>query len=241
MIPSSCPVCQAPTHPQIITADFVAITAAAFADSINPCAIAVLLILLATILAAGERSKALKSGLAFVLALYLAYFLLGLGLLSFLQLANLAGIFHKIIGSLAILIGIFNIKDFFWYGGGGFVMEIPRSWRPTLKKLLKRATSPPVAFLIGLVVTLFELPCTGGPYIFALGLLSNNYSWSTIIPILLYYNLIFILPLIAIILLIYFGLSTTQKADAWKEKNIRILHLITGIIMIALGVWVFLH
>ncbi len=215
------------------------ITGAAFVDSINPCAIAVLLILLATLVSAGDKKKAVKTATAFIAALYLTYFALGIGLIGVLNLSGFATIFHQFIGILAIVIGVFNIKDFFWYGGGGFAMEIPRRWRPKLKEMLGKATSPVSAFFIGIVVTLFELPCTGGPYIFVLGLLSQNLSWFEIIPILLYYNLIFILPLIVLSGLIYFGYSSIEGTHAWKERNIKMLHLVAGIIMIILGIWVY--
>jgi len=225
------PVNLAPTIPVV--------TGAAFVDSINPCAIAVLLILLGTLMVTGDRKKALKTGVAFISALYLTYFALGIGLIGILNLSGFAKIFHQFIGIIAMAVGVFNIKDYFWYGGGGFVMEIPRSWRPRLKNLLSKATSPVTAFSIGIIVTLFELPCTGGPYIFVLGLLSQNLSWIKVIPILLYYNLVFVFPLIILSGLIYFGYSTVEKADIWKEKNIRVLHLVAGIIMIILGGWVY--
>jgi len=231
-------VCQIP-NPVNLSPTFPVITGAAFVDSINPCAIAVLLILLATLLATGNKKKALKTGAAFILALYLTYFILGIGLIGVLNLSGFASVFHQFIGILAIIIGIFNIKDFFWYGGGGFAMEIPRAWRPKLKEMLGKATSPISAFLIGIVVTLFELPCTGGPYMFVLGLLSQNMPWVKVIPILLYYNLVFVLPLIILNVLIYFGYSSVEGTQTWKEKNIRILHLVAGIIMVVLGIWVY--
>jgi cytochrome c biogenesis protein CcdA len=218
---------------------FWVIAGAAIVDSINPCAIAVLLILLTALIAQNDKKKVLKLGFVFILSIFIAYFLLGIGLLGVVNVTHLAGPFHRIIGFLAIIIGIFNIKDFFRYGAGGFVMEIPRSWRPKLKALLNSVTSAPAIFAIGFLVTLFELPCTGGPYLFVLGLLSQNIDWVRIVPILILYNLVFVLPLIIITFLIYLGYSSTEKADKWKEKNIRVLHLIAGIIMVLLGLWVF--
>lgn len=235
----SCLVCGPVPTPIPTAPSWWVITSAAFVDSINPCAIAVLLILLGALLATRDKRRALTIGLFFIMALYLSYFLLGLGFLSVLQLSVLASIFHHFIGALAIIIGLLNIKDFFWYGGGGFVMEIPRSWRPTLQKLLKGVTSPLGAFLMGFAVTAFELPCTGGPYIFVLGLLANRFSWQKVLPILLYYNLIFVFPLLLITGLIYAGYSTVERATAWKERNLRLLHLIAGLIMVSLGIWVF--
>jgi cytochrome c biogenesis protein CcdA len=208
---------------------------AALVDSINPCAIAVLLILMTALLVTGNKKRAIKSGLAFTLSIYIAYFLFGLGLFSAIQISGLSYYFYKIIGVLAIIIGLANIKDFFWYGGAGFVMEIPRKWRPKLKEMLGKVTSPLGAFLMGFVVCLFELPCTGGPYIVILGLLADKMTMWSSIPILLLYNLVFVLPLIIITLLIYSGFANVENATKWKDKNIRILHLIAGLIMLILG------
>jgi len=137
---------------------------------------------------------------------------------------------------LAVIIGLANIKDFFWYGGGGFVMEIPRAWRPALKKMLSSVTSPFGAFLMGFAVCLFELPCTGGPYIVILGLLAERMTMFASIPLLLMYNLFFVLPLIIITFMIYLGFANVEKTTEWKERNIRKLHLIAGLIMFILGV-----
>ena len=54
------------------------------------------------------------------------------------------------------------------------------------------------------------------------------------------YNLFFIAPLIMVTFLLYFGMSTTESAGKWKDRNIRKLHLIAGIVMLALGLIVFL-
>jgi cytochrome c biogenesis protein CcdA len=212
------------------------VVGAALVDSINPCAIAVLLILMSALLIAGNKKKSLRAGLAFTISIYIAYFLFGLGLFSALKISGLSFWFYKLIGIIAIIIGLANIKDYFWYGGGGFVMEIPRNWRPKLKDMLGKVTSPLGAFLMGFVVCLFELPCTGGPYIVILGLLANRMTMWASIPILLLYNLVFVLPLIVITLLLYFGFANVENATKWKDNNLRILHLIAGLIMLVLGV-----
>ena len=218
------------------TISMLTVIGAALVDSINPCAIAVLLILLSALLVTGERKRALKAGIAFTISIYIVYFLFGLGLFSALQITGLSYWFYKFIGLLAIIIGILNIKDFFKYGAGGFVMEIPKKWRPSLQRLLRGVTSPIGAFFMGFLVCLFELPCTGGPYIFVLGLLAEKTTRLMATPILLIYNLFFILPLIIITLFVFWGFTTVEKAKAWKERNIRLLHLIAGLIMVALGI-----
>lgn len=75
-------------------------------------------------------------------------------------------------------------------------------------------------------------------FIIASGKLSILKFFETI-PWLLIYNLIFITPMIIVTLIIYFGISTVDKVSGWKEKNIRNLHLIEGIILSLLGIAMF--
>ena len=143
-----------------------------------------------------------------------------------------------IVAALAILIGLFNLKDYLWYGKW-FTMEVPLSWRPALQKLIKGVTSVPGAFLIGFVVSLFLLPCTSGPYIVILGLLAKAAARNYAISLLLLYNFIFVLPMLLITLAIYFGFTTTEKAEEWRQKRLKVLHLIAGIIILLLGIGMF--
>ena len=68
-------------------------------------------------------------------------------------------------------------------------MEVPISWRPRLKAVIKGITSVPGAFLVGFVVSLFLLPCTSGPYIVILGLLAKTTTRNYALLLLLLYNL----------------------------------------------------
>jgi len=214
-----------------------AVVAAAAVDAINPCAFAVLIILLATILAAGKdnRRKVLYAGLAFSASVYISYLLMGIGIYSVIQVSGLTHIFFTIVAVLAIFIGLFNLKDYLWYGKW-FIMEVPRAWRPRMKMLIKSVASVPGAFFMGFLVSLFLLPCTSGPYIVILGLLSEAATRSTALLLLLLYNFIFILPMIIITLAIYFGFTTTEKAEEWRQRKLKTLHLIAGIIILLLGI-----
>ncbi|MFC1728104.1 cytochrome c biogenesis protein CcdA [Nanoarchaeota archaeon] len=212
-----------------------AVIGAATVDAINPCAFAVLIILLTAILGASSKRRALGAGLAFTLAIFISYFLMGFGLYSAIQISGITHLFYAIVAVLAILVGLFNLKDYLWYGKW-FVMEVPLSWRPKMKMLLKGVTSIPGAFLIGFVVSLFLLPCTSGPYIVILGLLAHTTTKATAIGWLLIYNLIFVIPMLVITALIYFGFTTTEKAEEWRQTKLKVLHLIAGIIILLLGI-----
>jgi cytochrome c biogenesis protein CcdA/glutaredoxin len=212
-----------------------AVIFAALVDAINPCAFAVLIILLTTILVSKNKNKALFSGFAFTSSIFISYFLMGIGLYSAIQASGLIHIFYIIVAILALIIGLFNLKDYFWYGKW-FIMEVPMSWRPKLKSLINSVTSIPGAFGIGFLVSLFLLPCTSGPYIVILGLLSKIATKNYAIALLFLYNLIFILPMILITLAVYFGLTTTKKAEEFRQKKLKVLHLIAGIILLCLGI-----
>lgn len=217
-----------------MTLTIPALVGAAAVDAINPCEFAVLIILMATILSTGDRKKALFGGLAFTLAIYISYFLMGLGLFCAVQATEISYIFYRIVAILAILIGLWNIKDFFWYGKGP-LMEVPRAWRPRMKKLIRGVTSVPGAFVAGLVVSLFLTPCTSGPYICVLGLLAQTTTRTQAIPLLLLYNLIFILPMLIITFLVCAGLAKPRVLEEARVKRLRMIHLIAGLIMIGLG------
>lgn len=212
-----------------------AVILAAIVDAINPCAFAVLIILMSTILISKNRKKALLSGLAFSASIFISYFLMGIGLYSAIQATGLSHIFYIIVAVLAIFIGLFNLKDYLWYGKW-FVMEVPLSWRPKLQSLIRGISSAPGAFAIGFLVSLFLLPCTSGPYIVILGLLAEATTRTYAILLLILYNLIFILPMIFITLAIYFGFTTTEQAEALRQNKLKILHLIAGIIILCLGI-----
>ena len=57
---------------------------------------------------------------------------------------------------------------------------------------------------------------------------------------LIYYNLIFVLPMILITLIVYFGYSKVEKISGWKERNIKLLHLIAGILVFGIGISILL-
>ncbi|MBD3319328.1 hypothetical protein GF342_05460 [Candidatus Woesearchaeota archaeon] len=212
-----------------------AVLSAAAIDAINPCAFAVLIILMATVLAIQKRRRALFAGLAFSAAVFISYVLMGVGLYTAITSAGITHTLYIILAILAILLGLFNLKDFLWYGKW-FVMEVPRSWRPKLQSIIKSVTSAPGAFLIGFVVSLFLLPCTSGPYIVILGLLAKTATRNTAFAYLLLYNIIFVLPMIVITLAMYWGLTTAEQAEQWRQKKLKILHLIAGVLLILLGV-----
>lgn len=223
----------------------VRIITLALADAINPCAIAVMTMILISILLANpeKKHKILIGGIAFTSAVFIGYFFYGLIIVqlfkSFIEFTSIIYPYlTKGLAIFAIALGILNIKDYIRYKPGGIATEMPLSMRPRVKQIIKRITSPTGAFTVGIFVTLFLLPCTIGPYIIAGGSLSSL-EWLKTMPLLLLYNLIFIIPMIAITIIVYMGISTVDKVSEWKERNIKKIHLITGLLLIGLGIAIF--
>jgi cytochrome c biogenesis protein CcdA len=213
------------TLPTIITAALI--------DSINPCAIAVLIFLLTYLVALKAKKKILSVGLTYIVTVYIVYFLAGLGLLTALANSTITATIYYLAGILIIILGLIELKDFFWEGKNGPLLKIPESKKPVIEKWVKKA-SLPAAIVLGFLVSAFELPCTGGVYFAILSLLANQVSKINAVVYLLIYNVFFIMPLLIIWLLVYVGYSS-EKLKAWQQSNKKWLHLILGLGMIVLG------
>jgi len=206
----------------------------AVVDAVNPCALAVLGLILITILAysPNKRRNILLAGLAFIISVFIMYLIYGLVIIKSFQfiqaLTSVKLWLYKALGMGAIILSFFKLRDFF---RAKAVCKV----KPRVNKIISKVTSPGSAFLVGIFVTVFLLPCTIGPYVICGGILSPLCVLK-ILPLLLLYNLIFILPMLAVVLIIYFGLSKTEDVSSWQAKNIRYLDLISGLIIGALGI-----
>ncbi len=215
------------------------VVSGALVDAINPCAFAVLILLLMTILAAGQRRRVIGAGLAFSGAIFLSYYAMGVGLYHLVVWAHLSLFLARFLGGLAIILGLLNLKDYFAYGAGGFVMEVPRRWRPRMKRLIRSATSPISAFIIGLAVSTFLLPCTSGPYIVITSWLAAREHYQQALAWLAVYNLVFISPMLAITVGVWRGL-VPQQLEEKRQKSLRLLHLLAGLLLTFVGIATYL-
>ncbi len=203
-------------------------------DSINPCAIGVLILLVSTLLAnVKSKGRMLKLGLMYIFAIYVTYLLAGLGLMY--GLSSLPIVITEyisiIVGMLIVAAGVVEIKDFFWYGKG-FSLAISPKRAKNIQKYVQKISLPGV-FGLGVFVAAVELPCTGAPYLAIITLLSQSFD-IVAFALLLLYNFIFVLPLIIILVMVYFG-SKLQNIKMWKQKNRPYMRLVTGILLIYLG------
>jgi hypothetical protein len=235
------PVETAGTCPPSLELTAGKIIALAAVNAINPCALAVLVVILLAIITAnpGRREKILLAGLAFSLSVFIFYLVYGLILVSLLSAVREATSFQVILtrglGLVSVVIGLLHVREYLAPGGALVGTGIPTGWKPRLGEALNRITSPWGAFLVGGLVTLFLLPCNIGPYIIGCGILAV-YGPLVAFPYLLLYNLIFILPMLAITLVVYLGVARISDVKGWREENIGRFHLASGLIILAFGV-----
>jgi len=210
-----------------------------FADGINPCMFWVLIFLLTYLVSIGSRKKVLYSGLIFAVTTFVLYsaIMYGMHKLIFSTQAFLPYIstIKYIIWGLAIVLWLIEIKDFFWYGKW-VSLAIPKWAKPTLEYVTKKWTYMS-AFVLAVLSTFVELPCTIWiplAYVWAVGDKINIFAALGI------YNFFFILPLIIIILGIYYWISAFKTKDGDlainKVSNKKIMRLVAGIILITLWV-----
>ncbi|MBI2656822.1 hypothetical protein HYX03_03725 [Candidatus Woesearchaeota archaeon] len=209
------------------------VVATALIDSINPCAIGVLILLVSIMIAFKTKKEMLFYGFIYIFAVFLTYILAGFGILYFLSSVPLfvSEYISILVGSLIIIAGLIEIKDFFWYGQG-ITLAIPPERAKQIHEMTKKITLPGV-ILLGIFVAGVELPCTGAPYLAILLLLSQNFNFAAFLMLILY-NIIFIMPLVVILLLVKIGFKI-QNIKRWKQNNRAYMRLATGITLIFLG------
>jgi cytochrome c-type biogenesis protein len=205
----------------------------ALLDSVNPCAFSVLLITIAFLFSMNKpRSEVLALGASYIAGLFIVYLLIGLGLLKALHIFGVPHFMGRLGAAAVILFGALNILSYLfpqvrWLPG------IPASVHQKMAVLMRRVSLPAV-FLVGALVAICEFPCTGGPYIMILGLLHDSASYAVGFGYLLFYNLLFVAPLV-LILLVASHKELLDKVSEWRSREAHRAKWWVGLAMVALG------
>jgi cytochrome c biogenesis protein CcdA len=217
---------------------FSIVTVSALVDAINPCAIGVLILLLSVMLGnKGSAKRLVFFGGIYSASLCVTNVLAGLGVTYFFARVPLAVVEYLtiIIAIIVILAGLLEIKDFFWYGEG-VSLQIPERFTKKITASAKKLTVPGV-ILLGVLVAAVELPCTGAPYLAIITLLSLNFD-AQAFALLVYYNILFVAPLIVIVLVVAGG-TNISHIKKWKQANKNYMRFAIGFLLIGLG-WLLL-
>ncbi len=229
---------------------WLAVVAAGLIDGINPCAFATLIFFVSYLTLSGRTGKeVLHVGGAFALGVFLAYFIVGLGLYQVLEyLGSTLNVISRIVyittGVFCLVLAVFSFLDYRKAKKGevgDMLLSLPKPLRKRINATIRkgRNTNNYVvgAFTAGVLISFLELACTGQVYLPTIIFVSSIPGLR--IQALLYlalYNLLFIVPLVAIFILVYFGTTSNQLTQFLQEKAATVKFAM-GIVFIALGSW----
>ena len=207
-------------------------------DSFNPCAFFVLLFLLSLLVHARSRKRMILISGLYITISGVIYFLFMAAWLNLFMLIGDARWITLGAGLIAIAIAAINIKDFFWFHRG-ISLSIPDSAKPGLfqrmRVLLNASNLNTMIFgtiVLAIVANSYELLCTAGfPMVYTRALTLHELPNSSYYLYLLLYNLIYVVPLIIITLTFILTLGSRKL----KEREGRALKLMSGTMMLGLG------
>jgi cytochrome c biogenesis protein CcdA len=204
------------------------IVSLAIVDSINPCTFIFYTALILLALGLG-RGRALSVGLSFIMAVFAGYYVLGLGLLRFVSLIPY-GYLKYAVGFLGLALALDNI-----------VRGVRREFKPRTPRLVRRLMSffvyrayisPLISITFGFIASFTLLPCSGGPYVVGLGLLSTVKDAVQRYALLLIYNLVFITPLLIILIALTASSRIADKVGLIRgSEKVKIIPLTSGILL----------
>jgi cytochrome c biogenesis protein CcdA len=209
------------------------VVTAGLLDSVNPCAFAVILLLLAFLFTLRQpRQYILKLGLVYIGMIFLVYFAIGIGLFQAVRISNDPHFVARAGSWLLIILGSINLAEFF-FPNFPIKLHMPKAVGAKTNELIKKATIP-TTMVTGLLVGLCTFPCSGGIYVSIITMLNAKATFGWGLSYLALYNLLFVLPLIGILLAA--GNRRTVKAWArWERTNAKRIRLWYGLVMIVLG------
>lgn len=208
-------------------------------DSVNPCAFAVILLLLAFLFTLRKsRGRILKLGFVYVGMIFLVYFAIGLGILQAVRFSSEPHFVARAGSWLLIGLGLINLIEHF-FPNFPIKLHMPKIAGARTNALIKQATLP-ATMAAGLLVGLCTFPCSGGIYVSIITLLNAKTTLAWGVSYLALYNVMFVLPLVAILLAV--GNRRAAKAWAQWERGYALkIRLWYGVIMVALGAAMLLY
>ncbi len=230
------------------------IALAGLIDGINPCAISTIIFLLSYLTLSGMQRSSLRLGLLFALGCFAAYLLIGLGLwrLSSMAVSAYWGrrIIYPLIAFPTLTVALLAFAEFIERmrtGGSETILKLPRSWLLRIHEIVRRVVKAEHAVLlaapVAVIVTLIEFGCTGQVYLPTITYVSSLPGQRlTALPILLAYNVAFIIPLLVVI--IGYQLTAGKLERPKAPVPLQYVRLVEGLLLGMIGafmLWATFH
>lgn len=229
---------------------WIAVLLAGLVDGLNPCAFATIIFFVSYLTLSGHKGKQiLLTGASFTAGVFLAYLLVGLGFYKVLDLISeymniLSKIVYGLTALFCLVLAILSIRDYFKTRHGDLddmSLKLPESLRKrinsTVREGRKSSSYYLSAFFVGLVVSILELACTGQiylPVIISMSTMPELRGRAVLFLVL--YNLMFIVPLIVVFILAYFG-TTSKQFTEFLKRNAAAVKIGMAVVFLSLGIW----
>ncbi|PIQ88903.1 MAG: hypothetical protein COV72_06400 [Candidatus Omnitrophica bacterium CG11_big_fil_rev_8_21_14_0_20_42_13] len=235
----------------------LAILSAGLIDGINPCAFTVMVFFVSFLAFTGYRRRDLiVVGILFILSVYITYMLIGLGFFKTIRslesFVRFSHIFYRSIAVFAFVVGTLNIYDFWVYvktkNPENVIIKLPFLIKRKIQSVIRQdfikdkdsnRALVPVALAslsCGFLVSILELFCTGQLYLPAIAFIMKLPDLrARAMFYFLLYNFMFILPLICVFILAFYGF-TSSFFERIARKHLAKVKLLTAVIFLGLGV-----
>lgn len=224
---------------------FPLMTIAGLVDGINPCAIGMMVLLLGYLLVFGQGTGAKKTdsnkrilttGIVYIVTVFLTYLTIGLLFYTAVQALHLSSVrtwINTVIGVVLFIAGAIQIKDFFkpeW----PIHLRIPLASKERLMPLIEKATLP-TTVVLGVLVTILETPCSLPIYVGTATILAQSkLPMIFILGYFFYYNFLFVLPLIVVLIVVWRARKVIQMKE-WEHHAEKWMKLAIGIVLVLMG------
>jgi cytochrome c biogenesis protein CcdA len=236
------------------------VMAAGLVDGVNPCAFATLIFFIMYLSKTGRTKKqVLGIGIAYTLGIFFTYLALGLGLYALIaksssEIEIVSKLLFPIMGVIAFILGFYSLYDYFKARKGkkeDMKLQLPKSIKKLIGRTIKQQVQLKyfalIAIITGVLIALFEFLCTGQVYLPTIMVIVAEVPEYQAIGVLylVLYNLMFVLPLIIIFGLVYFGMSSEQLQCVLDRRR-AIIKLLFAAVFFGLGIfllgysWVFI-
>jgi hypothetical protein len=230
-----------------------AVLIAGFIDGLNPCAFATIVFLVSYLAFLGKQSKEILTyGIIFTFGVFIAYIIAGMGLMAgFRQLSGFPLItkgIYLVIGTFAFVLGIMSFYDYVLFRRGQVAkmkLQLPMALKKRIHGIIRKQTRSTKAgfigtFALGFVIAATEVVCTGQVYLPTIGYIMTIPELRVHAFLnLIFYNIMFIIPLVGIFVAAFFGVTSERMALVTKEHT-GTVKLLTAILFIGLGAFLFL-
>jgi cytochrome c biogenesis protein CcdA/thiol-disulfide isomerase/thioredoxin len=225
------------------------VLAAGLVDGLNPCAFATIVFFISYLAFVGRgRREVLAVGAAFALGVFLTYLGIGFGLLKFLAslpfLSAISRWVYVLTAVLCLVLAAGSLYDW-WQARRGqpeeMRLKLPLRLRRWINRVIREGAGlrafVPVAFLTGMAVSIIDLACTGQVYlptiVFVLGVPELRARAAFYLVL---YNLVFVLPLVVVFVLAYFG-TTSEQLGQFINRRAATVKLLTAGLFFVLAGW----